>query len=117
MDFIFKVMVRQSSTLPSLISWLGGVYLPVSSQNIVDCIGHITFGHKKDNIFFAEGFFYPTNDLDPEKKLLDLHMFDGANVWRKAQKYLRLSILCCHVLLEQIIPAIICLKGGHILKK
>ena len=54
----------------------GGVYLPVLDQKIVDYKGHITGGHKEDAIFFAESFFDPVNDLDPEKKLVDLHMFD-----------------------------------------
>ena len=87
MDFIFKVMVQQSRTRPSLIFWLGGVHLPVSIQNIVYCTGHITGGHKKDAKFFTYIFFYPINYLDPEKKLVDLYMFDGASVCIKAQKY------------------------------
>ena len=37
-------------------------------------------------IIFAEGSFDPTNDIDPEKKIVDLHMFDGSSVCRKAQK-------------------------------
>ena len=65
MDFIFKVMVQQSWKLDSLISWLGGFHLPVSVQNIVDCTGHITGGHKKGDKFVAESFFDPMNDLDP----------------------------------------------------
>ena len=88
MDLIFKVMVQQSRTRSSLISWLGGGYLPVSVQNIVDCTGHITYGHKKDAKFVAESLFYPMNDLDPEKKIVDLHVFDGASVCRKAQNIL-----------------------------
>ena len=64
-----------------------GFYLPVSVQNIVDCTGHITGGHKKDAKFVAESFFDPINDLDTEKKLVDLHSFDGSSVYRKAQKY------------------------------
>ena len=31
-----------------------GVYLSVSVQKIVDCTGHITGGHKKDDTFVAE---------------------------------------------------------------
>ena len=31
-------------------------------------------------IFCGWFFFYPMNDLDPEKKLVDLHMFDGVSV-------------------------------------
>ena len=89
MDFIFKLMVQQSRTRPNLISWLGGVYLPVSVQNIVDCTGHITGGHKKDDKFVAEIFFGPMNDLDSEKKLVDLHMFNGASVCRKAKTLLK----------------------------
>ena len=62
-------------------------HLPVSVQNIVNCTGHITGGHKKDANFFAESFFGPINDLDTDKRLVDLHMFDGYSVCRKAQKY------------------------------
>ena len=58
----------------------GGGYLPVSVKNIMDCTGHITVGHKKDAKFVAESFFDPMNDLNPEKKLVDLRMFDGASV-------------------------------------
>ena len=59
----------------------------MSVQKIVDCTGNITGSHKKDDIFFAESFFDPMNVLDPEKKLVDLYMFDGASVCIKAQKY------------------------------
>ena len=46
--------------------WLGeGGCLPVSVQNIVDCTGHITGGHKKDAKFVADTLFGPKNDLDP----------------------------------------------------
>ena len=58
----------------------GRVYLPVSVQNILDCTGHITGGPNKDEKFVAESFFDPMNDLDPEKKLVDLHMFNGPSV-------------------------------------
>ena len=63
----------------------------------MECTGHITGGHKKDAKFVAESFFDPMNDLDPEKKLVDLHMFDGASVCRKVQKILRVvyPILSC----------------------
>ena len=59
----------------------------MSVQNIVDCTGHITGGYKKDDKFVADSLFDPINDLDIEKKLVDLHMFDEACVCRKAQKY------------------------------
>ena len=75
-----------SKDTPLLNMLAGGVYLPVLVQKIVNCKGHITGGHKKDAIFFAESLFDPMNDLDPEKKLVDLHMFDGASVCRKAKK-------------------------------
>ena len=65
----------------------------------MDFTGHITGGHKKNANVFAEIFFDPMNELDPDKKLVDLHMFDGASLCKKAQKYLRLSVLCCYVLL------------------
>ena len=61
----------------------------MSVQNIVDSTGHITGVHKKDAICFADTSFDSINDLDPDKKLTDLHMFDGASVCRKAQKLLR----------------------------
>ena len=48
--------------------------------------GHIIGGHKKDAKFVAKSFFYPMDYLDQEKKLVDLHMFDGASVCRKAKK-------------------------------
>ena len=59
----------------------------MSVQNIIDCTGHITCGQKKDDKFVAESFFDPINDVDPEKKLVDLHMFDGASVCRKSKTY------------------------------
>ena len=42
-------------------------------------------GHKKDAQFVPENFFDPTNGLDPEKKLVHLHMLDGSSVCRKDQ--------------------------------
>ena len=65
----------------------GEFYLSVSIQKIVECTGHITGGHKKDATFFAGIFFYPVNEIDPEKKIVALHMFDGASVCRKAKTY------------------------------
>ena len=61
----------------------------MSVQNIVDCIGHIACGYKKYANFFAEVFFCSINYLDPEKKLVGLHMFDGSSVCRKAQEILK----------------------------
>ena len=58
----------------------------MSVKNMVNCTGHITDYHKKDADFFSESFFDPMNDLIPEKKLVDLHMFDGVSVCRKAKK-------------------------------
>ena len=52
----------------------------------MECTCHITGGHKKDDICFAESFFDPINDLDPEKKIVDLHMFNVDSVCRKAIK-------------------------------
>ena len=71
----------------------------MSVQKIVDCTGHITGGHKKDSKFVAESLFDTMKDLDPERKLVDLHMFDGASVCRKAQKILKVvyPILSCIV--------------------
>ena len=42
-----------------------GVYLHFPVQKIVECTGHITGGHKKDDKFVAESFFDPMNDLNP----------------------------------------------------
>ena len=82
---------------PLINIFAGEVYLTVSVQNIVDCTGHITGGYKKDDKFVADSFFDPINDLDIEKKLVDLHMFDGASVCRKVQNILRVvyPILLC----------------------
>ena len=55
----------------------------------MDCKCHTTGGHKKDDSVFAEIFFDPTDELDPEKKLVDLHMFDGTSVCRKAENILK----------------------------
>ena len=68
----------KDTSLLNILTW--GVYLAVPVPKIVYCTGHITCGHKKDAIFFTEIFFDPINDLDPEKKHVDLHMFDGSNV-------------------------------------
>ena len=66
----------------------GGVYIHVSVQKIVECTDHITGGHKKDSKFVAEISFDSMNDIDPEKKLVDQYIFDGASMCRKAQKIL-----------------------------
>ena len=58
----------------------------MSVQKILECTGHITGDHNKDAKFVAEGFFDPMNELDPEKKLVDLNMFDGSSVCRKDKK-------------------------------
>ena len=58
----------------------------MSVKKIMDCTGHITGGHKKDDKFVADSFFDPMNELDPEKKPMDLHMFDGSSVCRKAKQ-------------------------------
>ena len=113
----FQYNGKKTKDTPLLNILDGGDHLPVSFQNILDFKGHTTGGQKKDSKFVADSFFDPKNDLDPEKKLVDLHMFDGASVYIKAQKYRRLSILFYHVLLEHIRPDIMCLKGGHILRK
>ena len=63
----------------------------------MDCTGHITGGHNKDSKFVAESFFYPMNELDPEKKLVGLHMFDRSSLCRRAQNILKVvypSLLC-----------------------
>ena len=59
----------------------------MSVQKIVEYTVHIIGGHKEYSKIVVEGFFDPMNDLDPEQKLVDLHMFDGDSVFRKAQKY------------------------------
>ena len=61
----------------------------MSVKRIVDCTAHITGGHNKDANVFAESLFDPMNDLDPEKKRVDLHMFDGASLCRKDKKILK----------------------------
>ena len=46
-----------------------------------------------------KSFFDPINDLDPEKKLVDVHFVDGASVCRKAKKLFKFvySMLSCIV--------------------
>ena len=75
--------------MPLLDILVGGGCLLVSAQKIVDCTCHITGGHKKYAKFVAESFFDPMNNCDPEKKLVDLHMFDGSSVCRKAKNILK----------------------------
>ena len=55
----------------------------------MDYKGHTIGGHKKYAIFFADSFFDPMNDLDTERKFVDLHMFDGSSMCRKAQNILK----------------------------
>ena len=55
----------------------------------MDFIGHITGGHKKNANFSVEVLFDPMNNLDPEKKLVDLHMLDRVSVCIKAQNILK----------------------------
>ena len=43
-------------------------------------------------LFFADSFFDPINEFDIEKKLVDLHMFDGASVCRKVQKNIEVCL-------------------------
>ena len=74
----------------------------MSVQNILEFIGKITGGHNKDSKFVAEIFFDPMNELDPEKKILDLHMFDGSSVCRKAQNVLRF-----------VYPMLSCIVGAY----
>ena len=74
----------------------------MSVQNIVDFTVHITGGHKKDDKFVMESFFDPMNDLDPEKKLVDLHMFDGYSVFIKYQKILKV-----------VYPLLLCVVGAE----
>ena len=87
---------------PLLNIFYGGVCLPVSVQKIVECAVHIKVGHKKGAKFFVRSFFNPMNDLDPEKKLVDLHMFGGASVCRKYQ-----NILNC------VYPMLSCIVGEY----
>ena len=59
----------------------------------MECTGHITGGNNKDANRFADIFFDPMSDLDPDKKHVELHMFDGASVCRKAKKVLKVVYL------------------------
>ena len=83
----------------------------------MECIVQITGGHKKDAKFVAEIFFDPTNDLDPERKLVDLHMFDGSSVCRKAQKIIKFvyPIMSCIVGADNTFHNVF--EGGHIFRK
>ena len=57
----------------------------------MDCTCHITGGDKKYDNCFAESFFDPMNELDPENKLVDIQIFDGASVCSKAQTLLKVA--------------------------
>ena len=85
MYFILKVMVQQSSTRPALISLMGGVTYLCQSK---DCGPYISYHRWSQEGYycFAESLFDTMKNLDPENKLADLHMFDGASVCRKAKK-------------------------------
>ena len=83
MDFIFKVMVQQSRTGPSLISWLGGFTYQCQSKRLWNV--QVTSQLVTIRMLNLLCLFDPLNDLDPEKKLFDLHIFDGASVCRKAK--------------------------------
>ena len=87
---------------PLLNILAGRVYLPVSVQKILECTGHITGGQKKYANFFEESFFDPMNNYDPEKKLVDLHMFDGSSVYRKSQNILKV-----------VYPMLSCIFGSY----
>ena len=68
----------KDTPLLNILDW--EFHLSESVQTIVYCTGHITGGQKKDAKCFAGSFFDPINDLDRDKKLVDLHMFDGSSV-------------------------------------
>ena len=84
---------------PLLNIFSSRVYLPESAQKIMDCTGHITCGHKRYAKVDAEIFFDTMNDLYLEKQLVDIHMFDGSSVFRKAQKVFKVvyPMLSCIV--------------------
>ena len=65
----------------------------------MDCTGNITGGHKKDDKYVSESSFDSMDDLDPEKKIVKLHMFDGDSVCIKAKKTLKgvYTMLSCIV--------------------
>ena len=63
--------------------------------------GHITGGHNKYTKFVADSLFDPMYNFDPEKKLVDLHMFDRASVCRKAKNIegcLSHSVMYCWII-------------------
>ena len=65
----------------------------------MDCKGHITGGHKKDDKFVSDSLFDTLNYLDPENKLVGLHIFDGSSVCRNDKKILKVvyPMLSCTV--------------------
>ena len=117
MGFVFKLVMQQSRTRPSIISWMGGGYLPVSFKKVLDCTYHITGGHKKDANFFRKFSLIQFRTLIHRRNLWNYICSMDPVCEEKFKKYWRLSILCCHVLLEQSIPAIMCLNGRNILRK
>ena len=47
-----------------------------------------------------ESFFNPKNDIDQEKKLVDLHMFDIFSVCRKVHKILKVVYIMLSCIVE-----------------
>ena len=63
-------------------------------QSKIFCTLHVTSQVVTRRVLvFAESLFDPMNDLDPEKKRVDLHMFDGYSVCRKTQNILKVLYL------------------------
>jgi hypothetical protein len=82
-----------------LVNILGsGAHLTTAVLDIVDCTGHMAEGGKKDAAYLAGLCFPHLEKLDPEQKLLDLILFDGASNVQKAgqiieAKYERATVL------------------------
>ena len=101
--------MKQSSTHPSLIYLLGG-FTYLCQSKILWTVQVTPQVVTRSMLNFLRSLFDPTNDLDPEKKLVDLHMFDEASVCRKIPKKIGLSIQYCYIFLGQSIPVIINLE-------
>ena len=99
MDFIFEGMVQQSRTTTYLISWLGR-FTYLCQSKIFWTVQVTSQMVTRRMQFFAESLFDPIYDLDPEKKLVDLHMLDGSSVCRKAQ-----------IILKVVYPILSCILG------
>ena len=67
------------SRCPLLNILVSAKKIPVTVLEIVDCQGHLADGNKRYGNFICNQFLNHMKEIDPEKKLSDIVMFDGAS--------------------------------------